>query len=447
MVTRRKFLTWGILGLTAAVGGGLAWKLLGEGGKAAESSPVRERSAWFEALAEEPSDDKVVLEFVDEADNPVDFTAFLLWEPDGEVDEVAIRGGRLELDKKQVKEQVDRWKDWLKERDQPLETENTLFTILPISLTAEFLPYTDIVAKPKLKNKKYKVRGQQKKKQDRSSHFATCPEAKVVYVSDINLSNYVPAVALRDTSSKAFGEYIDFSYIVNGSALKFNVYGGLSLGFGTQMRITGEQSWSTGNLNIEGGRTYIFKGLDESAAIMFYSTIWRYIVYDVYDLNTCGVVDERADLYLLNLGFENGSIALRSVGNLPAEIFSSTQISESRYLQGIDGKGGDANMLRWVDMLVNEPLIDVSGSIHVGGWPVGGIINKLGYPYSELIKRLHVGFGFQVYGGKANYVSTVVTDANASASYILGIHRASYTHYLKDYVFRPLNIMGTLLDS
>ena len=96
-----------------------------------------------------------------------------------------------------------------------------------------------------------------------------------------------------------------------------------------------------------------------------------------------------------------------------------------------------------IDMLVNEPLIDVSGSIHVGGWPVGGIINKLGYPYSELIKRLHVGFGFQVYGGKANYVSTVVTDANAGVSYILGIHRASYTHYLKDYVFRPLNIMKT----
>jgi len=138
MVTRRKFLTWSILGLTAAVGGGLAWKLLAERVKAAESSPMREKSAWFEALAEEPSDDKVVLEFVDETGNPVDFTAFLLWEPDGEVEEVAIRGGRLELDKKRVKERVDRWKDWLKARDQPLETENSLFTILPISLTAEF---------------------------------------------------------------------------------------------------------------------------------------------------------------------------------------------------------------------------------------------------------------------------------------------------------------------
>ena len=446
MVTRRKFLTWSLIGLAAAVGGGLAWKLLAEGGKAADSSPVREKSAWFEALAEEPSDDKVVLEFVDEADNPVDFTAFLLWEPDGEVEEVAIRGGRLELDKKRVKERVDRWKDWLKERDQPLETENTLFAVLPTSLTAEFLPYADIVAEPKLKNKKYRIRGLQKR-QSKPPRPAACPEAKVVYRTDEDLREYVPAVALRDASSNAFGEVIDFYYIVKGSALRLSAYGGLSLGFGTELRINGEPSWSTGNLRVEGGVGYVFRDVDESVAIMFHSTVLRRIEYEVYDVNNCGVVDRRQAVYLLSLGFEDGELALRVVSNPPTAIYSSTQISERKYLRGRDGKDGLANTLSFSAILINEPLIDASRGIYTAGLPVGGILHQLGRPYSDLIKRLHIGFGFQVYRGLPNYVSTITSDASKDTPYVLGIHRADYVHHLKDYVFRPLNAIGTLLDS
>jgi len=254
-------------------------------------------------------------------------------------------------------------------------------------------------------------------------------------------------VALRDTSSKAFGEYIDFSYHVNGSTLRLSAYGGLSLGFGTEMRISGEPSWSTGNLRVEGGEPYIFRDVNESAAIMFHSFYLRRIVYEVYDINNCGLVDVRESVYPMSLGFENGRLALRVVTNPPTAIYSSTQISERRNLRGIDGRGGRANMLRFSEILINEPLIDVSGNVRVAGLPVGGVLHQLGRPFSDLIKRLHIGFGFQVFGGVANYVSTITSDASKDTPYVLGIHRAEYVHHLKDYVFRPLNAIGTLLDS
>jgi len=254
-------------------------------------------------------------------------------------------------------------------------------------------------------------------------------------------------VALRDASSKAFSEWIDFSYSVNGSALRLSAYRGLSLGFGTEMRISSEPSWSTGDLRVEGGEGYIFKDVNESAAIMFYSTVLRRIRYEVYDIDNCGLVDIREAVHLISLGFENGRLGLRVVTNPPTAIYSSTQISERRYLRGRDGKGGLTNMLRFSEILVNEPLVDVSGSIRVAGLPVGGILNQLGRPYSDLIKRLHIGFGFQIYGGVANYVSTIASDASSDTPYVLGIHRADYVHYLKDYAFRPLNTIGTLLDS
>ncbi|MGC9052203.1 MAG: hypothetical protein ACP5J3_14890, partial [Pyrobaculum sp.] len=83
--------------------------------------------------------DDVVLEFVDENDSPVDFSAFLIWEPTGDVEEVAIKNGRLKLPKRRLVEQADLWRDKLKRADQPTLTENTLFVISPVSLKAEFL--------------------------------------------------------------------------------------------------------------------------------------------------------------------------------------------------------------------------------------------------------------------------------------------------------------------
>jgi hypothetical protein len=100
---------------------------------------------WFEKIAAEPSGDDVVLEFVDEDGNPVDFSAFLIWEPTGDVGDVAVKNGKLKLPKKRLVEQADQWRDKLKRADQPTLTENPLFVISPISLKAEFLPYTVVV--------------------------------------------------------------------------------------------------------------------------------------------------------------------------------------------------------------------------------------------------------------------------------------------------------------
>ncbi|MGC8994012.1 MAG: hypothetical protein ACP5J0_01330 [Pyrobaculum sp.] len=125
----------------------------------------------------------MVLEFVDENDNPVDFSAFLIWEPTGDVEEVAVKNCKLKLPKKRLLEQADQWRDKLKRADRLTLTENTLFAILPISIPAESLPYTTVIATPRIVNKRYKVHGVGKRSRQ-GSRFATCPEGKVIYVSD-----------------------------------------------------------------------------------------------------------------------------------------------------------------------------------------------------------------------------------------------------------------------
>lgn len=152
MVSRRKLLK--ILGGSAmalsSIGLLTHLGLLGaEQSRVAASPPG---GYWFEKIAAEPSGDDVVLEFVDEDDNPVDFSAFLIWEPTGDVEEVATKNGRLKLPKKRLVEQADQWRDKLKRADQPTLTENPLFVISPISLKAEFLPYTVVIETPRFVN-------------------------------------------------------------------------------------------------------------------------------------------------------------------------------------------------------------------------------------------------------------------------------------------------------
>lgn len=402
---------------------------------------------WFEKISEEPSADDVILEFVDEEGSPLDFSAFLIWEPTGEAEEVAVKNGKLKIPKRRLVDQANAWRGELKGRGQPTLTENALLAIVPTSLPAEFLPYTAVVETPRLINRRYKLHGVRRSKKTNSLKFAACPEAKMLYISDADLRNYVPAVALKDASSKAFGEDVYYGYKVDGSVVKFSVYGVLSLGYGTSLRITSDYTWSTGDLKISGGAGYIPKNDGESAAVMFYSTIWRYLVYEVYDINTCTAVDQRAGFYMLNLAFENGSFALRGVSNPPPTTFEEVTVADTKTYSGRDGKLGDSNALQYIDIMNNEPLLDVSLNIRLGGgWGIGAVLNYLGLPFSWLIKRAHAGFTFQLYGGAANYVAIIRTDANPNASYSLQIMRASYTHYLKDYVFKPLRTAAVIVD-
>ncbi|MCI4446733.1 MAG: hypothetical protein JHC20_02300 [Pyrobaculum sp.] len=95
------------------------------------------------------------------------------------------------------------------------------------------------------------------KRRSAGTFFAACPEAKVVYDSYVDITNWVPAVGLIDQSSGAFGDSdVAFSYVVDGSALKLNAHGAVSLGYGTSARISGTYSWSTGTLRKQEGREF-----------------------------------------------------------------------------------------------------------------------------------------------------------------------------------------------
>ncbi|MEM4963495.1 MAG: hypothetical protein QXT13_05005, partial [Pyrobaculum sp.] len=182
-------------------------------------------------------------------------------------------------------------------------------------------------------------------------------------------------------------------------------------------------------------------------AVMFYNTVWRYIVYEVYDIYTCTPIDTRADLYLLNIAFESGRIALRTTDRPPRVVLDNSVVSERIDYQGVDGKLGEGNMLRYVDIMMSEPLIEASSNIRLGGgWNVGSILHFLGYSLSQFLRGLYIGFSFEVFGGVANYVSTINTDADVGVKYRLEVRRAEYVHYLKDYMFRPLSVAATLVD-
>ena len=199
------------------------------------------RGVWFEKIGEAPSDSEVELRFVDEAGNPAEFSALLFWEPTGEAEEVYIRG-RLRLPKRELAHRVDKWKEFLSGRGEPPKTENTLLTILPISTPGEILPYTALLEDPRFTNRTYVVRGRQNRRATGHS-FATCPDAKMVYDTYVDITNWVPAVGLIDQSSNAFGDGdAFFGYVVDGSALTLNAHGAVSFGYGTSAIISGTHS-------------------------------------------------------------------------------------------------------------------------------------------------------------------------------------------------------------
>ncbi len=80
------------------------------------------------------SGDEVELRFVDELEGAAEFSALFLWEPEGEV-----YIGSLRIPRRKVTRRVDRWRGELKRRGQPPVTEDTLLTILLVSLSGEAL--------------------------------------------------------------------------------------------------------------------------------------------------------------------------------------------------------------------------------------------------------------------------------------------------------------------
>jgi len=300
-----------------------------------ESSPRQTRGGvWFEKAEEEADGgDEVELRFIDELGRHAEFSALLVWELAGEVEEVRIRGS-LRIPRREHRRRVDQWRDELKRRDQPPVTENTLLTLLPVSLPGEALHYTDLLEKPKLVNKTYTIRGAASRRGWAGHALATCPEGKVVYISDANIREWIPAVALIDESSKAFGEYIDFSYYVDGAVFKLNAHGAASIGWGTEVRISGEPSWSTGTFQKSEGAGYVTRD-GKSASVVFYSTIWRTIVYDVYDQYRY-VIDRRAAVYQIDM---DTTRMVKAINYVPSGVLDTAEVFEVKRYVGIDGAG------------------------------------------------------------------------------------------------------------
>jgi len=397
------------------------------------------RGVWFEKIGEAPSDSEVELRFVDEAGNPAEFSALLFWEPTGEVEEVYIRG-KLRLPKRELVHRVDKWKEFLGGRGEPPKTENILLTILPISTSGEILPYTALLEDPRFTNRTYVVRGRQNRRATGHS-FATCPEAKLVYDTYVDITNWVPAVGLIDQSSKAFGDgEVFFGYVVDGSALTLNAHGAVSFGYGTSARISSTYSWSTGTLRKQEARSFAFASDGQSASIVFYNIRLRVSVIEVY--TNCLVSDVRA---VQNPIYIETTETLNALNHVPAGALDAAEPVQYLSFLGKDGRGGGGNVIWFLEFLIDEPLLDVGGRVGIG-LPVGSYVKGVLGPYADLVEKVYAALNFQGYGGVPLYSAHVSTDAPPGVRYGAYIHRAQLIHYLKDYALKPLNTIVRLTD-
>jgi hypothetical protein len=397
------------------------------------------RGVWFEKIGEAPSDGEVELRFVDEGGNPAEFSALLFWEPTSEAEEVYIRG-RLRLPKRELAHRVDKWKEFLSRRGEPPKTENTLLTILPISTPGEALPYTALLENPRFTNRTYVVRGRQKRRAAGTS-FTACPEAKLVYDSYVDITNWVPAVGLIDQSSNAFGDgVVFFGYVVDGATLRLNAHGAISFGYGTSARISSIYSWSTGTLRKQEARSFAFTSDGQSASIVFYNISFRVSVIEEYE----GCLLKDIWLAVNPIHIETTQ-TLNALDYVPAGVLDAAEPVQYLSFLGDDGRGGGGNVIWFLEFLQNEPLLDVGGSIGIG-LPVGSYLKRVLGPYASLVEKLYVALNFQVYGGVPLYSAHVSTDAPPWVRYGAYIHRAQLIHYLKDYAFKPLNTIVKLTD-
>jgi hypothetical protein len=332
--------------------------------------------------------DEVELRFVDELDRPVEFNAFLIWEPEGEVEDVYIPG-RLKIPKRRLLQRVDAWRDRL--RGQQPVTENTLLTILPTSLKTGGLHYTTPLWRPTLTNKTYRVKGDLRRRSLRRA-FTSCPEARVVYVSDVNIREWIPMVALADASGKAFGEGIKFMYYLDGADLKLEAYGIVSINWGAEAKIHDTYSWSSGQLKKTESKMYLPYD-NQGGAVVLYDTVWREILYEVYD-QYCHVVDKKVGYYLINV--DTGSF-LKAIDYVPSR-YLDDEVAEVREYTGIDGLRVDANVFDYTEVFRQNPLIDASVQF--------GIPLKVGParapflppPFDSIARDLHASLCFTLFG-------------------------------------------------
>jgi hypothetical protein len=263
----------------------------------------------------------------------------------------------------------------------------------------------------------------------------------MAYDTYVDITNWVPAVGLIDQSSNAFGDGdAFFGYVVDGSALTLNAHSAVSFGYGTSARISGTYSWSTGTLRKQEARSFAFASDGQSASIVFYNTRLRVSVIEVYE--GCLIRDMWLAVNPIHI---ETTQTLNAIDYVPAGAVDAAEPVQYLSFLGKDGRGGDTNVIWFLEFLINEPLLDVGGRVGIG-LPVGSYLKRVLGPYAGLVEKVYAALNFQVHGGVALYSASVATDAPLGVRYGAYIHRAQLIHYLKDYAFKPLNTIVELTD-
>jgi len=284
------------------------------------------------------------------------------------------------------------------------------------------------------------VRGRQNRRAAGTS-FAACPEAKLVYDSYVDITNWVPAVGLIDQSRNAFGDgEVFFGYVVDGSALRLNAHGAVSFHYGTSARISSTYSWSTGTLRKQEAMNFAFASDGQSASVVFYNTRLRVSVIEEYE--GCLIKDMWLAVNPIHI---ETTQTLDALDYVPAGALDAAEPVQYLSFLGGDGRGGKTNVIWFLEFLLNEPLLDVGGRIGIG-LPVGSYLKRVLGPYASFVEKVYAALNFQVYGGVPLYSAHVSTDAPPGVRYGAYIHRAQLIHYLKDYAFKPLNTIVKLTD-
>ncbi|MFZ8839437.1 MAG: hypothetical protein ACO2PM_11135, partial [Pyrobaculum sp.] len=192
--------------------------------------------------------------------------------------------------------------------------------------------------------------------------FAACPNAKLVCDSYVDITNWVPAVGLIDQSSNAFRDgVVFFGYVVDGAALRLNAHGAVSFGYGTSARISSTYSWSTGTLRKQEGRGFAFASDGQSASVVFYNTRNRVSVIEEYE----GCLIKDIWLAVNPIHIETTE-TLNPLNYVPAGALDAAEPVQYLSFLGKDGRGGDFNLIWFLEFLENEPLLDVGGKVGIG---------------------------------------------------------------------------------
>lgn len=112
---------------------------------------------------------------------------------------------------------------------------------------------------------------------------------------------------------------------------------------------------------------------------------------------------------------------LKAVKYVPGGVLDAAGMADVRQYVGIDGRWG-MPIHSAICYLEIQPLLGVGGKVGIVV-PIGAYLSGVGVPFADLVRRVHVAFNLQVYGGLALYYA--IADADAPG----GVPHRVYTHW------------------